>query len=92
MTPAYLAISILKKSNIPIDQLKKFLSYINEKALKEYLYISNICKGKKNLTTIELIDLKINGNENNNKDTRNETTIYEVNNILIDAQAYILLI
>ena len=48
MTPAYLAISILKKSNIAIDQLKKILSYVNEKVLKEYLYISNICKGKKN--------------------------------------------
>ena len=87
MTPAYLAVSILKKSNIPVDQLKRILSCVNEKVLKEYLYISNICKGKKKLTTIELIDLIINGNKNKNKDTRNEITIDEVNNILIDAQA-----
>ena len=56
MTTAYLAISILKDSKIPLEQLKKILSYVNQKALKEYLYISNIYKGKKNLTTIELID------------------------------------
>ena len=49
MTPAYLAISILKKSNIPIDQLKRILSCVNEKVLKEYLYIPSICKGKKKI-------------------------------------------
>ena len=49
MTTAYLAISILKDSKIPLEQLKKFLSYVNQKALKEYLYISNIYKGKKKL-------------------------------------------
>ena len=86
MTPAYLAISILKDSKIPLEQLKKFLSYVNQKALKEYLYISNIYKGKINLTTIELIDLLINGNKNN-KDTCNELTIDVVNNILINAQS-----
>ena len=42
MTSAYLAISILKKSIIPIDQLKIFLTYINQKALKKYLNISKI--------------------------------------------------
>ena len=47
MTTAYLAVSILKKSNIPIDQLKLFLTYVNQKALKEYLNITGIYKGKK---------------------------------------------
>ena len=47
MTTAYLVVSILKKSNIPIDQLKLFLTYVNQKALKEYLNITGIYKGKK---------------------------------------------
>ena len=86
MTTAYLAISILKDSKIPLEQLKKILSYVNQKALKEYLYISNIYKGKKNLTTIELIDLIINCNKNN-KDTCNELNIDVVNNMLINGQS-----
>ena len=32
----------IKKSKTSINQLKIFLSYVNQKALKEYLYISNI--------------------------------------------------
>ena len=48
MTTAYLDISILKKSKIPVDQLKIFLAYVNQKALKEYLFISNIYRSKKN--------------------------------------------
>ena len=47
MTSAYLAISILKQSIIPIEQLKIFLSYVNKKALKEYLSLSNISNNKK---------------------------------------------
>ena len=42
MRSAYLAISILKQSKVSIEQLKLFLSYVNQKALKEYLTISNI--------------------------------------------------
>ena len=48
MTTAYLVTNILKKSKAPINQLKIFLSYVNQKALKEYLYISNIYIAKKN--------------------------------------------
>ena len=87
MTTAYLAISILKNSKIPIDQLKIFLTYVNQKALKEYLYISNIYRGQKNLTTNELINLIINGNNTNNVNNISELTMDEVNNILINAQA-----
>ena len=72
MTTAYLAISILKTSNIPIDQLKLFLTYVNEKALAEYVNITGIYKGKKNLTTLELIQLIINGNKSNNSNKNNE--------------------
>ena len=77
----------IKKSNIPVDQLKILLSYVNQKALKEYLYISNIYKGKKNLTTNELINLIINANNTNANDTYKELTMDEVNNILINAKA-----
>ena len=86
MTTAYLATSILKLSKIPNDQLKIFLTYVNQKALKEYLNITGIYRGKKNLTTLELIDLIINGNKSNNTNKNNELTIDEVNNILNDTQ------
>ena len=48
MTSAYLAISILKQSKTPIEQLKILLWYVNQKVLKEYLTLSNIYNGKKN--------------------------------------------
>ena len=86
MTTAYLAISILKLSKIPNDQLKIFLTYVNQKALKEYLNITGIYRGKRNLTTLELIDLIINGNKSNNTNKNNELTIDEVSNTLNDTQ------
>ena len=83
MRSAYLAISILKQSNVSIEQLKLFLSYVNQKALKEYLTISNIQNGKNKLCTSDLIDLIINGNSKNNvKKNNNELPIDEVNKIL----------
>ena len=90
MRSAYLAISILKQSKIPIEQLKIFLSYVNQKALKEYLTISNIQNGKNKLCTSDLIDLIINGNSKNNaKKNNNELPIDEVNKIL-NANEFIL--
>ena len=86
MTTAYLATSILKLSKIPNDQLKIFLTYVNQKALKEYLNITGIYRGKRNLTTLELIDLIINGNKSNNTNKNNELTIDEVSNTLNDTQ------
>ena len=86
MTTAYLAISILKKSKTPPNQLNIFLIYVNQKALKEYLNISGIYRGKKKFTSLELIDLIINGNKSNNVTKNNELTIDEVNNILMDTQ------
>ena len=84
MTSAYLAISILKQSIIPIEQLKIFLSYVNKKALKEYLSLSNIYNNKKKLCTSDLIDLIINGNPKNNVEKINtELSIDEFNEILI---------
>ena len=72
MTSAYLAISILKKSIIPIDQLKIFLTYINQKALKKYLFI------------IKFIDLIINGNKSINVNVDIELSVDEVNKTLND--------
>ena len=56
-----------------------FLTYVNQKALKEYLNISSIYTGKKNLCRKDLIDLIINGNKSINVNTDNELSIYEVN-------------
>ena len=84
MTSAYLAISVLKQSIIPIEQLKIFLSYVNQKAWKEYLSLSNIYNNKKKLCTSDLIDLIINGNPKNNVEKINtELSIDEFNEILI---------
>ena len=80
MTSAYLAISILKTSKIPKDQLKIFLSYLNQKALDEYLIISRIYSEKKKLGKKESIDLIINSEISEN--TNNELSLNETNRIL----------
>ena len=84
MTSAYLAISIFKKSIIPIDQLKIFLTYVNQKALKEYLNISKIYTIKKKLCTKKFIDLIFNGNKSINVNVDNELSVDEVNKTLND--------
>ena len=81
MKSAYLVISILKQSNIPIEQLKIFLSYVNQKSLKEYLTLSNIYNGKKNVCTSDLIDLIV-SSKSKVKPINNELKIDEVNEIL----------
>ena len=83
MISACLAISVLKQSIIPIEQLKIFLWYVNQKALKEYLSLSNICNNKKKLCTSDLIDWIINGNPKNNVEKINtDLSIDEFNEIL----------
>ena len=79
MTSANLAISILKTSKIPKDQLKIFL-YLNQKALDEYLIISRIYSEKKKLGKKESIDLIINSEISEN--TNNELSLNETNRIL----------
>ena len=60
------------------------ISYVNQKALKEYLSLSNIYNNKKKLCTSDLIDLIINGNPKNNVEKINtELSIDEFNEILI---------
>ena len=60
MTSAYFAISVLNKSKIPIDQLKIVLSFLNQKALDEYLIILGIHADKKKLGKNESTNLIIN--------------------------------
>lgn len=60
MTSAYFAISVLNKSKIPIDQLKIVLSFLNQKALDEYLIISGIHTDKKKLGKNESTNLIMN--------------------------------
>ena len=64
MTAAYLANSVLKISKLPKDQLKIFLSYLNQKALDEYLIISRIYTDQKKLGKNDSIDLITNSEKN----------------------------
>ena len=38
MTSAYIAICLLKQSSMPDKQLRLFLSHLQQKGLKEYLF------------------------------------------------------
>ena len=80
MTSTYLATSILNKSKIPIDQLKIVLSFLNQKALDEYLIISEIHTDKKKLGKNESTNLIINYEIDKNKN--NEFSINDANKIL----------
>ena len=80
MTSAYFAISVLNKSKIPIDQLKIVLSFLNQKALDEYLIISGIHTDKKKLGKNESTNLIINYEVDKNKN--NEFSINDANKIL----------
>ena len=60
MTSPYFAISVLNKSKFPIDQLKIVLSFLNQKALDEYLIILGIHADKKKLGKNESTNLIIN--------------------------------
>ena len=59
MTSAYLAISFLKQTPLPEKQVRIFLSHLPQEPLKEYLYNADICKGTKNMSKIDLIDMII---------------------------------
>ena len=59
MTSTYLAISFLKQTPLPEKQLRVFLSYLPQEPLKDYLSISNIYKGRRNMSKHDLIDMII---------------------------------
>ena len=56
---AYLAISFLKQTPLQEKQLRIFLSYLQHEPLKKYLYNTDIYKGKRNMSKIDLIDMII---------------------------------
>ena len=57
MTSGYLAISFLKQTPLPEKQLRIFLSYLPQEPLKEYLYNTDIDKGRRNMPKHDLIDM-----------------------------------
>ena len=59
MTSAYLAISLLKQTPLPENQLRTFLSYLPQEPLKEYLCNADIYKGRRNMSKHDLIDMII---------------------------------
>ena len=84
MTSAYLAISILKKSPIPEKQLKVFLSYLPQAALKEYSSKANIYNGRRNMSKNDLMDMIISDKDKNKIYTSegDDLTQEEINNLL----------
>ena len=83
MTSAYIAISLLKQSSMPDKQLKILLSYLQEKALREYLFNADIYEGKNNLSKVELIDMIITGkNKENTYSEDNELSKKDANDLL----------
>ena len=50
MTSAYLVIPFSKQTPLPEKQLRIFLSYLPQEPLKDYLSISNIYKGRQNMS------------------------------------------
>lgn len=59
MTSAYLGISFLKQTRLPEKQLRRFLSYLPQDLLKEYLQHANIYRGKNNRSKHDLIGMTI---------------------------------
>ena len=86
MTSAYLAISFLKQTPLPEKQLRIFLSYLPQEPLKDYLCISNIYKGIRNMPKHDLIDSIITEKNKNMRYTRenNDLTAEEANELLKD--------
>ena len=56
---AFIAISILGQSSKSEKQLTKFLFYLLQEALREYLFNADIYKGRKRLSKNELIEMII---------------------------------
>ena len=83
MSSSYLAISILKKSNLPEKQLRIFLSHLSQQSLKEYLSRANIYNGRRNMNKADLIDM-ISSDKDKSKINVHADDILqeEINNIL----------
>ena len=55
-----IAISVLKNGSIPEKEVRRFLGYLPQEYLKEYLSFSKIYNGKRNRSKLDLIDMIIN--------------------------------
>ena len=62
MSSSYFAISLIKQSNIPREQLAIFLRNISKEALCDFLNESGILNKPHNLTRNKMIELIINCN------------------------------
>ena len=62
MSSSYFAISLIKQSNIPREQLAIFLRNISKEALCDFLNESGILNKPHNLTRSKMIELIINCN------------------------------
>ena len=69
MSSSYFAISLIKQSNLPKEQLAIFLLNISKEALCDFLNESGILNKPHNLTKNKMIELIINCNmlRNNNE-------------------------
>ena len=83
MSSAYLAISILKKSPIPENHLRIFLSHISQPALKEYLSKANIYK-ERNISKNDLIDMIISDKDKSKIYTSDDNDITQEANTVLD--------
>ena len=61
MTSAFIAITILKQSSMPEKQLSNFLFYLSQEALREYLFNTDIYKGRNRMSKNDLIEMTIVG-------------------------------
>ena len=57
MTSTYLVILFLKQTPLREKYLRIFISYLLQDPLKEYLFLADIYKGKKNRSKNDLIDM-----------------------------------
>ena len=60
MSSSYFAISLIKQSNMPKEQLAIFLLNVSKEVLSEYLNDSKMINGPTNLTKDKMIELIIN--------------------------------
>ena len=82
MSSSYVAISLLKQSQVPEKQLRIFLSDLSQQSVKEYLFEANIYNGKKNTNKVDLIGMIISNKGKSKIDTPDDKlTQEEINEI-----------
>ena len=83
MSSSYVAISLLKQSQVPEKHLRIFLSDLSQQSVKEYLFEANIYNGKKNTNKVDLIGMIISNKGKSKIDTPDDKlTQEEINEIL----------